>query len=157
MVRRVLIWSLAAALAVAVTAPAPAQGKADAKWLWTFITKTSPYAQWAYFPDHQGLQKGRAPHGPQHKVYVNATGLKAKKPPYPDGTIIVKDNFTTAKKLVAVTVMYKIKGYDPKAGDWYWVVYKPGGAVGKAGKVKGCIRCHSAVAKKDWVFVHGFK
>lgn len=157
MTKRIVVMALAALLAVALCTPALAGGKADAKGLWTLITKKSPYTKWAFFPDHKGMQPGRAPHGPLHKVYVNKAGLKAKKAPYPYGAIVVKENFNKARKLVAITVMYKVKGYNPSAGDWFWVMYKPDGMVGKAGKPKGCVRCHGAVAKKDWVFVHNFK
>jgi hypothetical protein len=44
---------------------------ADPDALWHYITKVSPYKEWSFWPDHQGMQPGRAPHGPLHKVYVN--------------------------------------------------------------------------------------
>jgi hypothetical protein len=34
---------------------------ADPEELWHYITKVSPYKEWSFWPDHQGLQPGRAP------------------------------------------------------------------------------------------------
>ncbi|MBW2140827.1 MAG: hypothetical protein JRG97_07115, partial [Deltaproteobacteria bacterium] len=45
--------------------------EADPVALWNYITKVSPYKNWKFWADHQGMQPGRAPHGPLHKVYVN--------------------------------------------------------------------------------------
>ncbi len=41
----------------------------DPNELWEYITKSSPYKEWSFWSDHQGMQPGRAPHGPLHKVY----------------------------------------------------------------------------------------
>ena len=49
--------------------------------LWNYITKVSPYQEWSFWPDHQGMQEGRAPHGPLHKVYVNDRALNSPKLP----------------------------------------------------------------------------
>jgi hypothetical protein len=78
------------------------------------------------------------------------TALKEKKP-MPDGAIIVKENYGENKeKLMAVTPMYKKKGYNPDAGDWFWAKYGPKGKVMTAGKVEGCINCHRA--QENWLF-----
>ena len=69
-----------------------------------------------------------------------------------DGSIIAKENYTAEKKFVALTVMYKIKGYNPTAGDWFWAKYNPDGTVAAAGRVKGCIDCHSAKKDNDYIF-----
>jgi hypothetical protein len=154
----ITVLAVAAGLAtLALAGPTAKMPGPQAAALWNYIVKKNTYQKWNYFPDHKGMQPGRSPHGVFHKVFVNPIGLTAKKPPYPYGTIVVKDNFNKAKKLVAITVMYKVKGFDPGSGDWYWVVYRPGGQVRAAGKLKGCIRCHAGVANKDWVFVHDFK
>ncbi len=129
---------------------------ADAGALWKFITETSPYSSWGFWPDHQGLQEGNAPHAPQHKVFVNKVGLASAHAPVSNGTIEVKENIGKDNKLKALTVMYKVKGYNPEAGDWFWVKYKPDGTVAKAGKPEGCISCHSSVADNDYILVHDF-
>lgn len=92
------------------------------------------------------------------------------------GTVIVKRNYggeaaskqsvanDPKKYLMAVTVMYKRKGYDPEDGDWFWVKYNPDGSLAKnpkgmalAGRVakgasQGCIACHKAAPGGDFVF-----
>ncbi len=131
--------------------------QADPDALWTYITKTSPYKQWKFWPDHQGMQPGRAPHGPFHKVYVNDRLYNSSKVPVQNGSIEVKENYNRSKKLKVITVMYKVMGYNPRAGDWFWVKYSPDGRVGKYGKPRGCVGCHSTRAANDFILVHEFK
>lgn len=128
---------------------------ADPGELWEYITKTSPYTQWKFWDDHQGMLEGRAPHGPFHKVYVNDKAYSSSAAPLAYGAIEVKENYNKKKKLAAITVMYKVKGYNPKAGDWFWVKYSPEGRARPYGKVKGCIGCHGA--DNDFVTVHEFE
>jgi len=130
---------------------------AEAEDLWKYITEISPYTKWSFWPDHQGMQEGRAPHGPLHKVYVNDLLLNSKKPPVQYGAIQVKENYNKTKELKAITVMYKVKGYNPGDGDWFWVKYSPEGKADKAGKPAGCIGCHGTRAKNDFILVHDFK
>ncbi len=161
MVQRFYSWLIVLASLVALTAlPAVAgcpQPPASAQAVWTTITQTDPYTHWAFFPGLEGMYPGKSPHGAYLKVYVNDTALKAAKEdkPMPYGAIIVKENYGKDKKtLMAVTPMYKVKGYNPQAGDWFWAKYGPGGKVMKAGKVKGCIKCHSMKKNEDWRFLH---
>ena len=63
---------------------------------------------------------------------------------------------------MAVTVMYRMEGYNPEQYDWYWAKYNPDGSVAKApaekggmvlaGKVKGCIACHDNTEGDDFAF-----
>jgi hypothetical protein len=129
----------------------------DAAALWHYVTEVSPYKQWAFWPDHQGLQPGRAPHGPLHKVYVNERALNSPKPPVQYGAIQVKESYSKAEKLTAITVMYKVEGYNAQGGDWFWAKYAPDGKVESSGKLAGCIRCHGARAKNDFIIVHEFR
>jgi len=124
---------------------------------WDQITKKTPYKKWSFWPDHKGMQKGNAPHGPLHKVYVNKLALNDTTPPLPDGAIVVKENYGKDKALKAVTVMKKIKGYNPEGGDWFWGKFSPDGKADKSGKVAGCINCHVAKADNDYVMVHEIK
>ena len=130
---------------------------ADGKALWKYISKEYPYTGWSFWDDHQGLLEGDAPHAPQHKVFVNKTGTAAGKAAAEFGTIVVKENIGNDNKLKALTVMYKVEGFNPKAGDWFWAKYNPKGKVAKSGKVKGCIGCHTSVEDNDYIFVHEFK
>jgi hypothetical protein len=130
--------------------PAP-----DGKTLWTYITEVNPYQGWAIWPGYMELAEGQSPHGAWLRVYANGVAMKAAregKDMMPDGAIIVKDNYAEDKKtLAAITPMYRVKGYNPEGGDWFWVKYGPDGEVMAEGKVKGCIDCHKAA--DDWRFV----
>ncbi|TYO98216.1 cytochrome P460 [Geothermobacter ehrlichii] len=143
---------LAAAVAVAGGMDRPA---ADGKAVWRYIHQTEPYQQWPLFPGKEKLYKGRHPHGAFLTTYVSPDALaaiEAKKGMLPNGAFVVKENYTPEKKLAAVTVMYRVEGYDSEAGDWFWAKYAPDGKVLKEGKVKGCIQCHQAVISNDWIF-----
>lgn len=129
----------------------------DPKALWEHISTTSPYTQWQFWDDHQGMQKGDAPHGSFHKVYVNDIAYGSAFAPMKNGSIVVKENYNDKKKLMAITVMYKVDDYNPDAGDWFWVKYSPKGKANPYGKPKGCISCHSATPDSDYIFVHEFE
>ncbi|HIP82400.1 MAG TPA: hypothetical protein EYH36_02295 [Desulfocapsa sulfexigens] len=129
----------------------------DGEALWNHISKVSPYTEWGYWDDHKGMIEGRAPHGKYHKVFVNKKGIDSVSAPVQYGTIQVKENYGKKKDLKAITVMYKVKDYNPKSGDWFWAKYSPAGKVLKAGKLKGCIGCHSTRVANDFVLVHEFK
>ena len=130
---------------------------ADPDALWEYITKTSPYTLWHFWDDHKGLLEGNQPHGSFHNVYINGIAYRANSNPLPNGAIQVKENFNKDKKLMAITVMYKVKGYNPDAGDWFWVKYTPDGKAKPYGRPKGCISCHGAADDNDFVMVHEFE
>jgi len=130
---------------------------ADPAELWEYITQTSPYTQWKFWDDHKGMVAGRQPHGSLHKVYVNDKAYGSSTAPLEYGAIQVKENYNKAQKLMAITVMYKVKGYNPGDGDWFWVKYSPTGMAKPYGKPNGCIGCHGAKADNDFVIVHDFK
>lgn len=149
---------MATSLCLAFSAAAMAEMPgADPDALWKYITKDNPYTKWGFWPDHQGMQPGRAPHGALHKVYVNDRALKSTRPPVQYGAIAVKENYDKNKVLKAVTVMYKLQGYNPGDGDWYWAKYSPKGKADKHGKPAGCIGCHGTRANNDFILVHEFK
>ena len=129
----------------------------DAGALWEYITQGNPYKTWDFWPDHQGMQPGRAPHGPLHKVFVNDRALNSPKPPVQYGSIAVKENYGKDKTLKAITVMYKINGYNPNDGDWFWAKYSPDGKADKFGKPSGCVGCHGTRADNDFILVHEFR
>lgn len=129
---------------------------ADAHLLWKHITVESPYTRWGFWDDYQGLQKGGVPHAPQHRVFVNTQGITSKRVPADNGTIIVKENIDDNDTLIALTVMYKIVGYNPAGGDWFWAKYSTAGKIERAGKMKGCLGCHNSVKENDYIFHHEF-
>lgn len=128
----------------------------DAGQFWTYITETHPYKGWDMWPGYEGMYPGQSPHGAYLKLYANSIALKAAregKTVMPDGAILVKENYAKDKHtLAAITPMYRVKGYNPEGGDWFWAKYGPEGEVMAAGKVKGCIDCHRAVKSQDWRF-----
>ena len=152
-------WCLCAFFTLALAAPAiPADlPPADPAALWAHITKADPYTKWGQWKDYNGVQKSRSPHGDQNRVFVNSIALSAKKPPMPYGSIQVKESYDTGGKLLNITVMYKVKGYNPDAGDWFWAKYTTGGQARPFGKVRGCIGCHAGIGgRNDYVTVHKF-
>jgi hypothetical protein len=156
--QRFIIITIALAFIVSAVAFAGANENmpsADPGKLWTYMTKTNPYDGWGYWPGYAGIYPGKSPHGKYLKLYANPIALKAVREgkPMPDGAILVKENYGEDKKtLMAVTPMYKVEGYNPDGGDWFWVKYGPGGEIQASGKPQGCISCHGAVKDKDWIF-----
>jgi hypothetical protein len=127
---------------------------ADAGELWEYFTKTSPYSGWEFWPGKDGMYEGRHPHGANLKLYANDIALKAAKEgkEMPPGSIVLKENYgKDAKTLMAITPMYKVEGYNPEGGDWFWVKYGADGGVQKAGKVEGCIKCHAKWKGQNWI------
>ncbi|MGM0383617.1 MAG: hypothetical protein ACQEQO_09035 [Thermodesulfobacteriota bacterium] len=92
----------------------------DPDALWEYITKDSAYTEWSFWSDHQGMQPGRAPQGPLHKVYGNSRSLNSAESPVQYGAIQVKEDYSTSRELTAITAMYKVPEYNPKDGDWFW-------------------------------------
>jgi hypothetical protein len=75
--------------------------------------------------------------------------------------MIVKENFgPDGTTVMAVTIMYRTKSFDPEHGDWYWAKYDPDGQVSRmngmavAGKVSMCMECHghASAAGSDFAF-----
>jgi len=127
----------------------------DAGKLWTHITKTDPYQKWEKWPGYPGIYPGKSPHGAYLKLFANSIAQKALKEgkPMPEGAIIVKENYGKDQKtLMAITPMYRVKGYNPEGGDWFWGKYGPDGKIMASGKPKGCIQCHAAKKNNDWLF-----
>ncbi|NOY53441.1 MAG: cytochrome P460 family protein [Deltaproteobacteria bacterium] len=157
-----LMWVLLGLfLMVAVTAMADdkktgekAMPGADAAALWAYIHGPSPYWNWVHWPDRPGLYKGREPHGALLQTFVNKTaqrGVYGMRGVVDAGGIIVKENYMPGPTLAAITVMYKIKGYNSDKGDWFWVKYGANGKILKSGKPAGCIGCHGAQKMNDFI------
>ena len=129
--------------------------------LWNYLVR-SKYRNWSPVPGQSdAAYEGQSPHGAYLKMYLNrraAGDTEALR----SGSIIIKENFSASRSLAAVTVMYKTNGYNPKAGDWYWVKYNPDGSVASkstdagdvmlSGRVNGCINCHGDADGGDFVF-----
>ena len=119
-----------------------------------YVTSHMPYKkEFTIFPGTTEMYEGTEPHGSFLTVYVNDIALKSvKNKKYSNNSIILKENYSPEKKLAAITVMYKVNGYNPEGGDWFWVEYDPAFKVLKEGKVKGCLDCHSKTKGSDYTF-----
>jgi hypothetical protein len=137
------------------TLPAPAGTD-----LWNYLTKVNYRESFSLWPGKGKLYTGTEPHGMLLTTYVNKTALGAiqgKKGTMPAGVIVVKENYKPDKKLAAITVMYKVAGFNPEAGNWFWVKYAPDGTIQKEGKVGGCIGCHGKAKGNDFLFTGKLK
>ncbi|MGL1892158.1 MAG: cytochrome P460 family protein [Spirochaetaceae bacterium] len=124
--------------------------------LWNRITNETDYNTYSYMPGQEGLKNGQSPHGVLHKIFANKIlldGLPAKSGTVPYGSIIVKENYTSDEELDKLTVMVKVKDYNPEAGDWFWAAIKPNGEILAEGTPKGCLSCHSGVKYNDYIVV----
>ncbi len=126
---------------------------ADAGKVYEYITKYNPYGQWELWPGKGRLYKGREPHGALLTTFVNRTAyysIKDRKGMAYD-SIIVQENYDADKKFDALTVMYKLKSYNPEGGDWFWAKYTPDGRVLASGKAEACIKCHGEKKENDFI------
>ncbi|MEN6319945.1 MAG: cytochrome P460 family protein [Syntrophaceae bacterium] len=133
---------------------------ATAAAVWDHLKKEGYSTKWKKWPGTTDMYPGPEPHGAFLTTYVNDTALKAitgKKGKFPDGAIIAQDNFSKNKKLKFISVMYKVKGYNPQGGDWFWAQYKPDGRIESQGKVDECIKCHAAQKGNDYVYTSKLK
>lgn len=148
-----------AAVAYAIHEEKPSETMAtlpgpDAAKLYDYITKANPYFKWELWPGKGRLYEGREPHGSFLTTYVNSHAYfsaRDKKGEMAAASLIVKENYTSQKKLAALTVMYKIRGYNPAAGNWFWAKYEPYGKVLASGKVEACINCHGGNKANDFI------
>ncbi len=130
--------------------------------LFTRVTETDPFDQWGHFSDVDDPLESAPPHGPQSRVFINdvvAAALSDFTGQLPADSIIVKQNIgeDTAVTEAALTIMWKVPGFDPDNNDWFWANISLGGDVRAEGQIDGCIACHGAVRSNDFVFVHQFE
>lgn len=118
------------------------------------ITIHKPYDKWALWPGKGEMYKGKEPHGALLTAYVNEIALDSisKMKGMAEHSMIVKENYTPNKELAAITVMYKVKGYNPDGGDWFWAKYDAKFNILAEGKVKDCMDCHNSMKDNDYIF-----
>jgi len=124
--------------------------------LWERISSHSDYTSYSFWPDHEDVSPGQAPHGVYHRIYINGDlfdALPIKSRVAPIGAIIVKENMDRDEKVQKITVMAKVEGYNDEGGNWFWAAYSPGGEVLAEGTPKGCISCHEGMQNNDYVIV----
>lgn len=128
---------------------------------------------WHYETDvPAGYYKGTPPHGGVLRTFMNDIAFdaaQARAGAYPPGSMFVKENHMPVEgvavpadkstaiagfpgNLAAVTIMAKISGYNPGAGDWFFAKLQPDGTVDAAGRVESCAACHATVKGNDFVY-----
>jgi hypothetical protein len=139
----------AQALGYKTTMPIPSSGD-----LRQYILGQDPYKKWETWPGKGKMFKGTEPHGSLLTTYINDIASESikKKKGMDNNSIIVKENYAPNKKLVAVTAMYKVRGYNPEGGDWFWAKYDADFNILAEGKVKACLSCHGTVKNNDFIF-----
>lgn len=144
----------AAALTASGLAAAAQPPEPEAAAVWNHLEQANYRANWGFWPGKQAFYRGTEPHGMLLTTYVNdraADALRGGSGALPPGAMIVKENYSPAKELKAVTVMYKAaSGYDPQHGDWFWMKRLPDGTVEAAGRVESCQSCHQA-GRRDYL------
>jgi hypothetical protein len=129
--------------------------------LWAHLERSKYREAWALWPGKGRLYAGREPHGMLLTTYLNPVAQRAladRAGQMPPGAIIVKENYMPDSTLAAVTVMYKVRGYNAKHNDWFFTKHLPGGKLdamnGMAleGRVPGCQDCHGAQKTNDYIF-----
>lgn len=130
--------------------------EAIADRVWRLVHEESYDLLWHYETGQPaGFYEGSEPHGAILQTFMNDIAFDAvgsSLDAFPPGAIFVKENYTPERVLDATTVMVKIDGYNPEAGDWFWAKYQPDGSLDAAGRPDGCIACHTQVSDNDFVY-----
>ncbi len=136
---------------------------AQAESLWAEL---AGHEAWPAFVGKEGVVMGASPHGDYQTLHLNDVAA-ADVDTLAFGSIVVKRNFATpdATDVQSITVMKRVRNFNPDQFDWFWAAYAPdgtvaldedgvalAGAVGKEGG--GCIGCHAG-AGEDFVFSNG--
>lgn len=77
--------------------------------IWAHLQESNYADAWKLWPDKGRNHPGQEPHGAQLTTLLNDVAYEALMSDageFPDGVIVVKQNFTTEGKLNAVTTMY---------------------------------------------------
>ncbi len=150
-----LVLAVAVTLVVASSCRSAALPAAAGVDLYAHITDEDDYRQWRLWPEKGELYPGQEPHGAFLTTYVNDrahSAIAGKKGAIPARSIIVKENYDADKNLDSLTVMYKVAGYNPEDGDWFWAKYQPDGTIDLEGKLAGCIECHGKMRDNDFIY-----
>jgi hypothetical protein len=139
---------------------------AEAQALWQYITKSPGFNKWGTWSNFLELRRSRCSttYGFFMRVYVNDTALKAKGKTLPAGSILVREGqnmgsntYAPNGEIKAYTVMYKVKGFNPKGGDWFWATYSGTGQARDSGALTECIKCHQTAWNTDYVLGHDLR
>jgi hypothetical protein len=126
---------------------------------WRYIVRPgAAYNTWDVLAHKSPVEGIENPHSGFSRTYANklaagdATNL-------PIGSILVREDYDSEKKRLSISVMYRVKDYDAKHGNWYWIKYLEDGSVARgadnkpiAGRHASCIQCHAKAGGGDFVF-----
>jgi hypothetical protein len=135
-----------------------------------YVLNVDPYTAWGSWPaaedgmsvdDFSGYLAGAEPHGSTVRIFVNDRALTAAAREdfggiLPPGSIVVKENYggtpDAPGEVVAITLMYKVDGFNPEGNDWYWVrITGDGSMVVAEGAVEACVTCHAQDGNSDFL------
>ena len=123
--------------------------------VWAYLGEVDYRENWHLWPEKGELYPGTEPHGMLLTTYMNDVAREAltnKTGSFPAGAVIVKENYMPDSTLAAVTIMYKVEGYNADHNDWHWVKRLVDGTVAAEGRVEGCQNCHGGVQANDYIF-----
>lgn len=164
--------ALIGAIGLAVTAAAQDDDLAQASDYFDAF-QAAPYTDWPFQPGvPAGYYVGTEPHGMVLRVFVNGVAMQDVQTgaaQHSPGAVLIKENHMPGDtdltgmeaqaalpdfggNLAVLTYMVKVPGYNPDAGDWFWGRQQPDGTIDAAGRVEGCIGCHTQAAGNDYVF-----
>lgn len=146
--------------------PTDSSGRPTAVQLWQELLQADPQANWPLLPGYDWPKMGESSAHRAHleNVYVNPESLSAVQlgatGEIPEGTTIVKyvyENRDPADpgNIEIVAVMRKGAGFNPEAGDWFWVEYDGAGKAlfqQSSGKDGTCTTCHGG-AVRDYMWL----
>lgn len=158
--------------ATATPEPESELPEAEGAVLVEYVLNTEPYEKWGTWPadewnDFDVFLKSGEPHGSVVRIFVNNVALDAAAASdfdgtLPPGSMVLKENYMGTDpddpgQLAALTIMYKVEGFNAEANDWFWVkAAGDGSAIDAEGAVGGCIGCHSQPNNRDYLLRFAF-
>ncbi|MBI4513620.1 MAG: cytochrome P460 family protein [Gemmatimonadetes bacterium] len=141
-------------------APEPQLPDTTGAVVWAYLQQVNYRQNWNTWPGKGTLYKGQEPHGALLTTYLNPLAhdaLTNKAGKLSAGAIVVKENYAPDSTLAAITIMYKVAGYNAEASDWFWLKTDPNGVVDVQGRVGMCQSCHGAKKDNDYIMTASLK
>ncbi len=94
--------------------------------------KNSNYQSWKMWPGKEAFYPTMTHSAAFMTTYMNDVALatiQGHTGIMKEDSVLVNENYGAEKKLMALTVMYKVDGYDPAHNDWFWAKYAPDGTI----------------------------
>jgi len=95
------------------------------------------YTEWATMPDFGDRTTSNGPHGQEVTVYMNSTlaDALADGPPWPAGSLVVKDGFADDALLLRAAMRLD-------AGGWFYALFDDRDRIVASGYDIDCVDCH---------------